>query len=264
MTDSTGTPISNNASAEVGIAADSLTDESLIVGTVFDDRDGDGWQDAATLSEVRVRGGFAPDAYMANSTTVDYGQGARPVPDASAPLLHGMALGAIAAEPHGTAIVIRQRLSQASFTDDFVLTSAEGITLRMDAAGRARLEKKGDAAKGLTGAEPSVERSTTPVAGGFQVDYTVRNLGIAERGLPGVRIASVQGLVVETDQHGRYSLVGVPSGDWSRGRNFILKLDPGSLPPGAVLTTENPLLRRLTPGMPARMDFGVRLRRDAP
>lgn len=269
VSDNTGKPISNNASADIGIVADGLTDESLIVGTVFDDRDGDGWQDPAVLSDVRVRGGFAPGAYIANSTTVDFGQGARPVPDASAPLLHGMAFGAIEArrseaEPGVLSVVVRQRLSQASFTDDFVLTSAQGMTLRMDAAGRTWVEKTGDAAKGLSGAEPSVERSTTPVAGGYQVDYTVRNVGIAERGLPGVRIVSVEGLVVETDQHGRYSLTGVRSGDWRHGRNFILKVDPASLPAGAAFTTPNPLLRRVTPGMPARLDFGIRLPRSAP
>jgi uncharacterized repeat protein (TIGR01451 family) len=78
-----------------------------------------------------------------------------------------------------------------------------------------------------------------------------------EPGVPGVRIASVEGLIVETDQFGRYHLVGVDGGPWERGRNFILKVDPATLPPGSRFSTDNPLLRRVTPGLPVRFDFGV-------
>jgi uncharacterized repeat protein (TIGR01451 family) len=80
-----------------------------------------------------------------------------------------------------------------------------------------------------------------------------------ERGIPGVRIASVEGLVMETDAYGRYHLEGIPGGDSGRGRNFILKVDPATLPPGSMFTTENPRVRRITPGLPVRFDFGVKL-----
>ena len=79
-----------------------------------------------------------------------------------------------------------------------------------------------------------------------------------ERGIPGVRVAAVEGLLMETDAFGRYHLVRIPGGQ-ARGRNFILKVDPATLPGGAVFTTPNPLVRRITPGLPARFDFGVRL-----
>jgi len=80
-----------------------------------------------------------------------------------------------------------------------------------------------------------------------------------ERGIPGVRIASVEGLLVETDQFGRYHLAGVDGGRWERGRNFILKVDPVTLPPGSTFTTDNPLVKRVTPGLPVRFDFGVKM-----
>ncbi|HEV7272500.1 DUF7507 domain-containing protein [Pseudoxanthomonas sp.] len=261
----TDEPLSNMATAEVTLTADALIDDSLLMGTVFNDRDGDGWQDSAALSGVRVRGGFAPGAYIANSTTVDRGAGPQPEPDASSPLLHGIAVGAIAgrqsvAEPaDAQEVVIRQRLSEASFTDDFVLTSDQGVTVRMDAAGNTRVEKSGDAAKGLNAATPTVERRVSQGEGGYVVDYVIRNAGIDERGIPGVRIASVEGLLIETDQYGRYHLTGVSGGTWERGRNFILKVDPSTLPAGAEFTTDNPLLRRITPGVPVRFDFGVTL-----
>ncbi len=90
-----GEPLSNVATAEVTLAGDPLLDDSLVFGTVFNDRDGDGWQDSAALTGVTVQGGFAPEAYVAHSTTLDRGDGMQPQADASAPLLHGIVVGAI-------------------------------------------------------------------------------------------------------------------------------------------------------------------------
>ena len=262
---STDDPVSNIATAEVQLTADPLMDDSLLFGTVFNDRDGDGWQDSAALSGVKIQGGFAPAAYIANSTTVDRGAGPQPEADASSPLLHGIAIGAVSgrqsvADPvEDHEVVVRQYLREPTFTDDFVLTSAEGVTVRMDAAGNTTVQASGEAAKGLTAAAPTVERRVAQDAKGYVVDYIIRNAGIDERGIPGVRIASVEGLLIETDQFGRYHLAGVPGGAWERGRNFILKVDPSTLPAGAEFTTDNPLLRRITPGVPVRFDWGVKL-----
>src|SRR5690606_19698509 len=129
------------ASAEVRVVGDPLIEESLIIGTVFDDRDQDGWQDRADLTGIQVRGGFSPQAYQANSTVVDRGTGPEPQQDASAPLLHGLQLGTLpgrrsAAEPAGRQrIVVSQHLREPVFTDDFVMTSDQGFTLRMNAQG---------------------------------------------------------------------------------------------------------------------------------
>jgi uncharacterized repeat protein (TIGR01451 family)/fimbrial isopeptide formation D2 family protein len=254
---------SNVATAEVVTGSDPLLDDSLIIGTVFDDRDGDGWQDSAALTGLKAQGGFADDTYIAGSTTIDRGDGPQPVADASAPLLHGLALGELAgrsseAAPTGT-IVVRQRLREPRFTDDFVLSSRQGVSVQLAADGSARQQREGDAAKGLTAAQPSVTRKVMPGEGGYIVDYVIANAGIDESGIPGVRIGSVEGLLMETDQFGRYHLVGVSGGGLSRGRNFILKVDAATLPAGTSFVTRNPLLRRITPGVPARFDFAVTL-----
>jgi large repetitive protein len=258
--------VSNVATAQVRLVGDPLLDESLIMGTVWDDRDGDGWQDSAMLDDIRVQGGFAADAYVANSTTVDRGSGPAVAADASAPLLRGLKLGSLAGrESEATAldaqrIVISQKLTRADMTDDFVLTTAQGITLRLDAAGQSRVEYSKQAVdSGLSAAHVNVERRISQIATGYQLDYIITNTGITERGIPGVRTASVEGLLVETDSHGRYHLVGIKSGGLDRGRNFILKVDPVTLPPGSEFTTDNPLVRRITPGLPVRFDFGVKL-----
>jgi outer membrane protein OmpA-like peptidoglycan-associated protein len=183
-------------------------------------------------------------------------------------MLHGIDVGAIAARQseadpvEARQVVIRQRLTEAAFTNDFVLTSKQGVTVRMDAAGKTTVEKSGEAAKELNAAEPTVERRIAQGEGGVVVDYVIGNAGIDERGIPGVRLASVDGLLIETDQYGRYHLADVQGG--TRGyRNFILKLDPSTLPPGTPLTTDNPLVRRITPGIPVRFDFGVQLPAEA-
>ncbi|GAB1594852.1 Ig-like domain-containing protein [Lysobacter claricitrinus] len=80
-----------------------------------------------------------------------------------------------------------------------------------------------------------------------------------EPGLPGVRMASVEGLVIETDVHGRFHVAGVQPQNALRGSNFVLKVDAATLPPGSTFTTSNPLVRRITPGLPVRFDFGVTL-----
>ncbi|HEY4529145.1 MAG TPA: OmpA family protein, partial [Luteimonas sp.] len=258
-----GETVSNTATAQLVIESDPMLDDSLVFGTVFDDRDGDGWQDSARLGDIRVQGGFEPAAYVPGSTTIDRGHGPEPVADASAPLLAGLALGDLAARESvgqpAPRIVIRQMLREPAFTGDFGLDTAQGVRVRMEADGSTRVETSGDAARGLNAAAPAVTRRVAQVEGGIAVEYVVSSEGVDERGIAGVRIATVEGLLVETDEYGRYHLADIHGGGWVRGRNLVLKVDPATLPPGTAFTTDNPLLRRVTPGLPVRFDFGVKL-----
>jgi Outer membrane protein and related peptidoglycan-associated (lipo)proteins len=78
-----------------------------------------------------------------------------------------------------------------------------------------------------------------------------------EPGVGGVKLVTARGEIITTDEHGRYHLADVDGGRWERGTNFILKLDTRSLPQGLVTTTENPIVVRLSPGLPSRINFGV-------
>ena len=80
-----------------------------------------------------------------------------------------------------------------------------------------------------------------------------------ESGIPGVRIASVEGLTVETDAYGRYHLAGLDVGDPDRGSNFIVKLDTQTLPGDAEVVGENPRVIRLTSALMSKVNFPVRL-----
>ena len=81
----------------------------------------------------------------------------------------------------------------------------------------------------------------------------------SEQGVPGVRLATVEGLLIETDAHGRYHIEGIDPGQWARGSNFIVKVDKVTLPQGSMFTTQNPLVKRLTQGMPGLFNFGVKM-----
>ncbi|AKS45755.1 conserved repeat domain-containing protein [Octadecabacter temperatus] len=77
-----------------------------------------------------------------------------------------------------------------------------------------------------------------------------------EPGLPNVRLSTVDGTIITTDEYGRYSVpcAALP-GD--TGENFTLKLDTRSLPSGYQVTTENPRVIRVTAGTMARLNFGA-------
>ena len=79
---------------------------------------------------------------------------------------------------------------------------------------------------------------------------------LAEDGVPNARIATVDGTIITTDENGFFSVPCAMLPE-NRGSNFILKLDERSLPAGYRVTTENPRVVRLTPGMMSEVNFGV-------
>lgn len=82
-----------------------------------------------------------------------------------------------------------------------------------------------------------------------------------ELGLPAVRLATAQGLLVTTDSHGRYHITCAEVPNELRGSNFILKVDERTLPSGFRITTENPRVVRLTRGKLVKADFGATIHR---
>ncbi|MCR4266713.1 hypothetical protein NUU27_11030, partial [Nitratireductor sp. ZSWI3] len=82
-----------------------------------------------------------------------------------------------------------------------------------------------------------------------------------EPGLAGVRVATVKGLLVTSDQHGRFHVACAELPDQRIGTNYILKLDPRSLPSGYRLTSENPRVVRLTAGKASEFAFAAALGR---
>ena len=82
-----------------------------------------------------------------------------------------------------------------------------------------------------------------------------------EMGLPAVRIATAQGLLVTTDKDGRYHIACAEVPNEMRGSNFILKVDERTLPSGFRISTENPRVVRLTRGKLVKANFGATIHR---
>jgi uncharacterized repeat protein (TIGR01451 family) len=78
-----------------------------------------------------------------------------------------------------------------------------------------------------------------------------------EQGLPGVRLATVNGELITTDEHGRFSVPCAALPNQQIGSNFVLKLDERTLPIGYAPTTANPEAIRLTAGKMSRINFGA-------
>lgn len=82
-----------------------------------------------------------------------------------------------------------------------------------------------------------------------------------EPGLAGVRLATVNGLLVTTDAQGRYHIACAVVPKDGTGSNFVLKLDERTLPSGYRVTTENPAAERATRGKALKIDFGATVHR---
>ena len=82
-----------------------------------------------------------------------------------------------------------------------------------------------------------------------------------EPGVPGVRMATVNGLLITSDAEGRFHVPCPMTPNMDRGSNFVLKLDERSLPSGYRVTTENPRDVRLTRGKMTKLNFGATVHR---
>lgn len=78
-----------------------------------------------------------------------------------------------------------------------------------------------------------------------------------EPGIPGVRLATVNGDLIRTDEHGRFHIACATIPNADRGSNYILKVDARTLPLGFKMTTENPRVVRATRGKFVKMNFGA-------
>ncbi|MEP3889063.1 MAG: hypothetical protein ABJN69_01275 [Hellea sp.] len=104
--------------------------------------------------------------------------------------------------------------------------------------------------------EPSFD--CTPVIGRVYDD--VNHNGYpddGEAGLPAVRLVTVNGDIITTDEYGRYHIPCAIIANSERGSNFLLKTDVRTLPLGYSPTTENPRVVRATRGKFVKMNFGA-------
>ncbi len=82
-----------------------------------------------------------------------------------------------------------------------------------------------------------------------------------EPGIPNVRLATLNGVLVTSDADGRYHVACAAIANEYRGSNFVMKLDTRTLPAGYRVTTENPRDVRLTRGKVTKLNFGATIHR---
>jgi uncharacterized repeat protein (TIGR01451 family) len=82
-----------------------------------------------------------------------------------------------------------------------------------------------------------------------------------EKGLPGVRVVTAQGLAAKTDQYGRFHITCAIVPNDTRGSNFVLKLDERTLPSGFRMSTDLMQIKHATAGKALKFDFGASIYR---
>jgi large repetitive protein len=83
----------------------------------------------------------------------------------------------------------------------------------------------------------------------------------SEKGLPGVRVVTAQGLAATTDQYGRFHITCAIVPNDIRGSNFVLKLDDRTLPSGFRMSTDQMQIKHATAGKALKFDFGASIYR---
>ncbi len=235
--------VSNPASGDVNIVADPVLEQTTIVGKVFVDNDADGRQDATAATGLKLFSAEAPeivsvlDNLPARMTHRD------------APVVELLSIDV----PSGVSRKIH-------------LHSREGSRISVLADGTLVESHTGLKAAGLNAqdirvcamfdelTEATTERGRSSTA--TRITLRVSNYAVQESGIAGVRLATVGGLLIQTDTYGRFHIPDVDAGS-QRGRNFVLKVDADSLPSHIRLTTANPQVLRVTNSALNRMNFGI-------
>lgn len=260
-------PAGNEDAVGVEVVRDSALDQGTLIGVVFNDIDKDGYQDAVNATSIKLnlhnieqyldtdRARFLVHDGQLISGNFDEGFiidriDGREYSSRSAKLRQVQ-----------LRIPLKAGVSDVDFVNGRVsLESAEGSWLEGPLLGGERVEeKRGAVAAGVNNQRIAFFTEIKTVENGSEFVVTIVNDAVAESGIPGVRVASVQGLIMETDRYGRFHLADSDYVERGRGTQFILKVDPATLPQDAEFTTENPRVMRITGSALNRINFGVRL-----
>ncbi len=270
---------SNIASASVEITPDKLFDSASIIGKVFEDHNHDGYQADATARSVTVTADIPVGDYIQNSTHVKFdgvtkllkdtflkgsflkdnngskgGESVSPLTGgAVTKSLRGVSLNRTLKAPNRVSYLFKTKTRDGF---EFKVTTRDGTEIYFDRQQHTQTRYFGDRSKGLAAEKLKVSRHLYHKGDEYIWEIEIENQGIYEDGIPGVRLLTVEGVVIETDQYGRYH---VPD-QWvlnKKGKQFLVKLDTDSLPTGMKVLSENPLVKRISPNKLSKFNFSV-------
>ncbi|WP_318522625.1 hypothetical protein [Photobacterium leiognathi] len=254
---------SNVDKAVVEIEADKLFDTASIIGKVFEDLNGDGFQADATAKGITVKTDLPKGDYVANSTTLMRDGKTTVVSDTkqAAPVNSGIKVKTLMGQSQnrtlkrGNKAVIRFKTTTAT-PFAFSVTTDNGTHVHFGTDGKITRTLTGDTKQGLSAENLNVTRNLYQAKMGYVWEIVIENLGIYEDGIPGVRLITTEGIKIETDQFGRYHIPDQWVKD-KKGKNFLVKVDTDSLPTGMKVISENPKVQRITPNALAKFNFSV-------
>ena len=249
--------ISNTDSVDIDIVADPIFEHTTVIGKVFHDRDMDGIQDYVDARKVHITINIPKEYYMKNTTTVSKDGKTYSFADNYTTITIRNIKGRISELEPATnnMVVIRKELLKPLMANVRVQTFG-GTDITQQGNGEVITNHTGDKIKGMTSQDIVItQRVIKNKDNKIILEIFILNNGIQEEGLPGVRLATPEGIVVETDRFGRYHVPPVPE---TLGKNYIIKVDPTTLPKGSEFTTENPRVRHLGKVM-MKFNFGVKL-----
>jgi len=253
--------VTSLVSAIVIVQNSAISDLTNIIGKVFHDRDGDGYQDDARASGVKVYGGTPLENVIHGTEEVTYGDGFMPV---SGGAERGYRIGSLDSkktltdEASKNTAVLRVQVRE-KILDDLVVKSKQGFRTLINSDGETAYRHTRTVKKGMNSQNLVVNRFIKEVDDKLWLYVSVKNLGVQEEGMPGVRVIGVDGLTIETDEFGRFHIADVET-IVDRMSNYILKVDLRSLPKNTIMTTENPRVVRLTGGLHTKFNFGVKIK----
>lgn len=262
--------IGNTDTATVMVVADPDFEETTIIGKVWNDRDEDGWQDSAIATQLKLEVDFARNNKNPEQTGNSMVALGDEIPrDSGLQLALGVKINSLAGRygagdfSGSNQVTITSYYKQPVKVSEIRLRTKEGTRI-FAKADETRHKHVGAVKRGRSSQDIDLTYHQERTDRGYALIITLTNRGMDEPGLPGVRLATVEGLLIETDAFGRYHVAGVDAGFVERGRNFIVKVDPATLPKQTTFVTENPRVKRLSQGLMNQFDFGVHLPESEP
>ncbi|RTZ17222.1 DUF11 domain-containing protein [Vibrio aquaticus] len=283
---------SNTATATVEVLPDKVFDTASIIGKVFEDHNGDGFQADATAFDIEIIANVPNRDYIADSTVIirdgkevrlkdikhieekveesanthNYSHDRRSnqlkkVQPVDSVLVKGYEIDELFGLSHNRTLpssnkVIFQFETRTDKAFNFSVVTQSGTRLNFDRQGNIETHYVGDKKDELSAENLDVTRNLYRDGDHYLWEIIIENKGIYEDGLPGVRLLTVEGIVIETDQYGRYH---VPD-QWvldKKGKNFLVKVDTDSLPTGMKVISENPRVQRISPNKLTKFNFSV-------
>ncbi|AGH80910.1 conserved repeat domain protein [Psychromonas sp. CNPT3] len=249
--------VSNLSSASVEIAPDKVFDTASVIGKVFEDHNQDGYQADATATGIIVHVDLAADTYISGSTTLTRDNKVISqddiIDDLKISRLMGLSQNRTLSQSN-TIIVSFNTLTPDYFA--FSINSNAGSHITFSKDNNITINHSGDKAKGLRAENLNITRSLYADGKTYLWEIKIENIGLYEDGIPGIKLLSVDGITIETDEYGRYHLPD----QWvlnKKGTQTLIKLDTDSLPTGMHVISENPKVLRISPNKLTKFNFSV-------